>query len=253
MEEKIEEAAKVLAKAKHAVVFTGAGVSAESGIPTFRGRNGLWTRYDPEEVASIDAFRRNPKAFWDFMRDLMAKVFAEPNPAHYAIAELEEMGIVKAVITQNVDMLHQKAGSKNVLELHGSMQYVDCLDCGETYTWDYVLDYLNRNEVPKCERCGSNYVKPRVVLFGEPLPQDVLYRAMEEAKIADVFMVVGSSLVVYPAAHLPYLARSMGAKMIIVNTEPTIADRIFDIVIHGKAGEILPKIVELVKKYRYEV
>lgn len=250
MEEKIEEAARILAKASHAVVFTGAGISAESGIPTFRGKNGLWTRYDPEEVASIDGFRRNPRAFWEFTKDLLAKVFAEPNPAHYAIAELEKMGIVKAVITQNVDMLHQKAGSKNVLELHGSMQYIDCLDCGETYAWDDVIDSLNKGEIPRCRKCGSYYVKPRVVLFGEPLPQDVLTKAMEEAKICDVFMVVGSSLVVYPAAHLPYLARSMGAKMIIVNAEPTIADRIFDVKIYGKAGEILPKIVELVKKYR---
>lgn len=248
LEEKIKKAAEILAKAKHVVVFTGAGISAESGIPTFRGNDGLWRRYDPEEVASIQGFKRNPKAFWNFAKELLIKVEAEPNPAHYAIAELEKLGLVKSVITQNVDMLHQKAGSKRVLELHGSMELLDCLDCRETYSWDDVMDVLLRGEVPHCKKCGSPYVKPRVVLFGEALPQRTLAEAMEEAKKCDVFMVVGSSLVVYPAAHLPYLARSMGAKMIIVNVEPTLADRIFDITIYGKAGEVLPRIVEEVKR-----
>ncbi len=250
IEDRIKAAAKILAGAKHAVVFTGAGVSAESGIPTFRGSGGLWTRYDPEEVASIGGFRRNPRAFWEFAKELLVKREAEPNPAHYAIAELEKMGIVKAVITQNVDMLHQRAGSKRVLELHGSMEYVDCLDCGETYTWDDIVEVLNRGDVPKCEKCGSLYLKPRVVFFGEPLPQDVLAEAMEESVKADVFMVVGSSLVVYPAARLPMMAKSKGAKMIIVNLEPTMGDSVFDVVINGKAGEILPRIVEEVKKIR---
>ncbi len=251
MEDKIKEAAKILAKAKHAVVFTGAGISAESGIPTFRGEDGLWKRYDPEEVASIYGFKRNPKAFWEFSLELKDKLFVDPNPAHYAIAELEEMGIVKAVITQNIDMLHQKAGSKKVLELHGSMQYLDCLDCGETYKWEDVVDELLAGKIPlRCRKCGSYYVKPRVVLFGEALPQDVLSEAMEETRKADAFMVVGSSLVVYPAAHLPFMARARGAGMIIVNAEPTDADRIFDVVIRGRAGEVLPKIVEEVKKLR---
>ncbi len=250
IEDRIKAAAKILANAKHAVVFTGAGVSAESGVPTFRGSGGLWTKYDPEEVASISGFRRNPRAFWEFAKELLVKKDAKPNPAHYAIAELEKMGIVKAVITQNVDMLHQRAGSKRVLELHGSMEYIDCLDCGETYTWDDIVEVLIRGDVPKCTRCGSLYLKPRVVFFGEPLPQDVLAEAMEESVKADVFMVVGSSLVVYPAAKLPMIARSKGAKMVIVNLEPTVGDNIFDVVINGKAGEILPKIVEEVKKIR---
>jgi NAD-dependent deacetylase len=250
VEEKIKEAARIIAEAKHGVVFTGAGVSVESGIPTFRGPDGLWRRYDPDEVASIQGFRRNPRAFWNFSRELLNKGMAEPNPAHYAIAELEEMGVVRVVITQNVDMLHQRAGSRRVLELHGNLEYLDCLDCGETYTWDDVFDEIAKGEVPRCRKCQSWYVKPRVVLFGEPLPQKVLAEAMEESKNADVFIVIGSSLVVYPAAHLPHLAKSMGAKTIIINTEPSAADHIFDVVIFGKAGEVLPKIVEEVREIK---
>ncbi len=250
VEEKIKLAAEIIAKAKNGVVFTGAGVSAESGIPTFRGEDGLWKRYDPEEVASISGFRRNPGAFWEFARELLVKVNAEPNPAHYAIAELEKMGIVKAVITQNVDMLHQRAGSSRVLELHGSMEYLDCLDCGETYTWDDVLEVFEKGEIPRCRKCGSYYVKPRVVFFGEPLPSDVLAEAMEVSRKADVFIVVGSSLVVYPAARLPHMAKMAGAKMIMVNAEPTMDDGMFDVVIYGRAGEIMPKIVDEVKRLR---
>ncbi len=246
----IERAAEIIAKAKHAVVFTGAGISAESGIPTFRGEDGLWRKYDPEEVASITGFRRNPKAFWEFSMELKDKLFADPNPGHYAIAELERMGIVRAVITQNIDRLHQKAGSRRVLELHGSMEKLDCLDCGKEYSWNDFLEEFERGEVPRCRECGSWYIKPRVVLFGEQLPQRTLFEAMEESRKCDVFIVVGSSLVVYPAAEMPYIAKSAGAKMILVNADPTVADRIFDVTIYGKAGEILPKIVERVKELR---
>ncbi|MCS7122179.1 MAG: NAD-dependent protein deacetylase [Archaeoglobaceae archaeon] len=251
MEEKmIKIAAEILAKSKRAVVFTGAGISAESGIPTFRGQNGLWTKYDPEEVASIHGFRRNPKAFWEFSKELMIKATAEPNPAHYAIAELERIGIVRAVITQNVDMLHQKAGSRKVLELHGSFGSLECLDCGAEHCWDEVLPKVSAGDVPTCKNCKSFYVKPKVVLFGEPLPRKVLLEAIEESRFCDTFMVVGSSLVVYPAAELPFIAKRSGANMIIVNLEPTHADLIFDVVIYGKAGEVLPKIVEEVKKLK---
>ena len=248
IDEKIEIAGEIIADARYAVVFTGAGVSAESGVPTFRGKDGLWTRYDPEEVASITGFKRNPRAFWSFSKELLLKKKAEPNPAHYAIAELENMGIVKAVITQNVDMLHQRAGSKNVYELHGSMEKVDCLDCGKTYRWGDVEPMLERDEV-KCQ-CGSLYLKPRVVLFGEQLPHGVLTSAIEESRRCDVFIVVGSSLVVYPAANLPLYARNNGARLIIVNAERTHADEYFDVAIHGKAGEVMPRIVEAVKRLK---
>lgn len=247
MEDKIKKVAEMLKKSKHAVVFTGAGVSVESGIPPFRGSGGLWEIYDPEEVASIHGFRRNPKAFWRFAKELLLKTKAEPNKAHHAIAELEKLGIVRAVITQNIDMLHQKAGSKRVLELHGSMNYVDCLDCKATYRWEEIEKKLE-NEVPRCENCGSYYLKPRVVFFGEALPRDVLSEAMDEARKCDLFMVVGSSLVVYPAAHLPFIAKENGAKLVIINYDSTDKDAMFDVVIHGKAGEVLPKIVDELKK-----
>ncbi|WP_457591370.1 NAD-dependent protein deacetylase [Geoglobus sp.] len=249
MNAEIRRAAELLSNAEHAVVFTGAGVSAESGIPTFRGSDGLWSKYDPEEVASIQGFRRNPRAFWNFARELIVKVRAEPNPAHHAIAELERMGIVKAVITQNIDMLHQRAGSKRVYELHGSMEIVDCLDCGRVYRWQEIEDILERGGDVRCE-CGSPYLKPRVVLFGEQLPSATLSAAVEESRKCDVFMVVGSSLVVYPAAQLPVYAKSGGARMIIVNAEETHADHMFDVVIRGKAGEVLPRIVEEVRRLK---
>ncbi len=247
MDELIGKIAELLADSKHAVVFTGAGISAESGIPTFRGKNGLWKRFDPEEVASIRGFMRNPKAFWNFARELILKTKAKPNAGHYAIAELEKMGIVKAVITQNIDMLHQKAGSKRVLELHGSLKFVDCLDCGKTYRWDDLVDRIERGKVA-CDECGSPYLKPRIVFFGEALPKEVLSEAIEEAKRSDVFIVVGSSLQVYPAASIPFIAKDSGAKLVVINADPTDKDWLFDIVLHGKAGEVLPKIVDKVKE-----
>jgi len=242
----IKRAAEILSKAKHCVVLTGAGISAESGIPTFRGSGGLWTKYDPDEVASIEGFMRNPKAFWEFSKELILKSKAEPNPGHYALAELEKMGIVKAVITQNIDMLHQRAGSRRVLELHASLQFVDCLKCGRVYEWKEIKKKLEKDEEIKCE-CGSHYLKPRVVFFGEALPRDVLNEAMEESRKADVFMVVGSSLVVYPAAYLPRMAKESGARLILINAERIEVEYLFDVVIHGKAGEMLPKIVEEIK------
>ncbi len=245
----VEELADLIANSEYVVFFTGAGVSAESGIPTFRGKNGLWTRYNPDEVASIDGFMRNPKKFWEFAKELMVKVKAKPNRAHYAIAELEEMGIVKAVITQNIDMLHQKAGSKRVLELHGSLRYVDCLNCGRTYLWEEIEGMVESGDVV-C-KCGSYHLKPRIVFFGERLPEGVLREAVEEAKRCDLMVVVGSSLQVYPAAGIPMIAKESGAKLAIVNRDPTDKDWMFDVVLRGKAGDLLPKVVEIVKRKIY--
>jgi NAD-dependent deacetylase len=243
VEEGIKKISRMLSESEHAVVFTGSGISAESGIPTFRGPGGLWEKYNPEEVASIYGFKRNPKEFWKFAKELIIKSSASPNPAHYAIAELEKEGVVKAVITQNIDMLHQRAGSMRVLELHGSMKYVDCLECRNVYEWEYIEKIL-QIEQPVCERCGSELLKPRVVFFGEPLPYGILSEAMEESRKADLFIVVGSSLVVYPAAKLPDMAKESGAKLAIVNLEPTEKDFLFDVAIYGKAAEILPKVLE---------
>ncbi|AGK61035.1 NAD-dependent protein deacetylase, SIR2 family [Archaeoglobus sulfaticallidus PM70-1] len=247
--EGIKKISQMLNESKYAVVFTGSGISAESGIPTFRGVDGLWKKYNPEEVASIYGFKRNPSAFWEFAKELILKSNAEPNPAHYAIAELEREGVVKAVITQNIDMLHQRAGSRRVLELHGSMNYVDCLDCEAVYEWEYIAKILKERQ-PVCEKCGGEFLKPRVVFFGEPLSYDVLTSAMEEARKADLFLVIGSSLVVYPAASLPEIAKKSGAKLALINLEPVEKDFIFDVVVYGKAGEVMKKVLEEFKKLR---
>ena len=243
----LKKIAKALTSSNFSVVFTGAGVSAESGIPTFRGKNGLWSKYDPEKVASIEGFIRNPSNFWNFARNLIAKVKSKPNPAHYSIAELEKLGIVKAVITQNIDMLHQKAGSKKVVELHGSLKYVDCLKCGKTYEWEEIEEKLEREILPVCE-CGSKHLKPRIVFFGEPLDENVLEEAVNLARKSDLFLVVGSSLVVYPAASLPFIAKENGAKLVLINKDPTEKDYYFDFKVYGKAGEVLPRILEYVKE-----
>jgi NAD-dependent deacetylase len=235
----ISEVAKLITTSKYTVVFTGAGVSAESGIPTFRGENGLWKKYDPEEVASIRGFMADPRRFWRFAKELSAKLTAEPNPAHYAIAKLEEMGFVKAVITQNIDGLHQKAGSKNVYELHGGLNYIDCLKCGETYRWDDILKIIDD---VKCKSCGSIHLKPRVVFFGEELPLDTYYNSLAEAQKADLMLVIGSSLTVYPAAYIPEVCKSRGGKLVLINREESLKDHIFDIIIYGEAGKIMDEI-----------
>lgn len=249
---KIERIARMLVKSRNTVVFTGSGISAESGVPTFRGRDGLWKKYNPEKVASISGFKKNPDDFWEFARELVIKSEAEPNPAHYALAELEKEGVLKAVITQNIDMLHQRAGSRKVYELHGSLEYVDCLECGEKYRWEEIEECLrlgegqtgsNQSEGPVCDNCSSKMLKPRIVFFGELLPSDVVAKADQATRECDLFIVVGSSLGVYPAADLPWLAKSHGARMVLINTEPSEQDHLFDVAVYGKAGEILPEVV----------
>jgi len=242
----IGEVAELLLESKFCVVFTGAGVSAESGIPTFRGKNGLWSKYNPEEVASIEGFMRDPSKFWNLAKELIVKVKSKPNPAHYSIARLEDMGIVKAVITQNIDRLHQKAGSKNVIELHGSLEKVRCIRCGKEYKWEEIEEKLEHEMPPKCE-CGSIHLKPNIVFFNEPLDRDVLRKAFSLAERSDLFIVVGSSLVVYPAALIPLTAKDGGAKLVLINKDPTEMDYCFDIKIYGKAGEILPEILRAVE------
>jgi len=257
----IGEVAEVLVKSKYAIALTGAGVSTESGIPDFRGPSGIWTK-DPEaERRAYEAyslFLRDPKSFWE---DLLSRPSAlgdleraQPNPSHYALAELEEMGILKCVITQNVDGLHEKAGSKNVVEFHGSVFKLRCVDCGSRYPRsDFdLLSMKERKQLPPlCKRCGG-VLKPDVVYFTEPIPQDVIARSLEEVRKCDVMLVCGTSLVVYPAAELPRLAKRKmpPATVIEVNLEPTSAtfDGTSDYFLQGKTGEILPKIVEAVKK-----
>jgi NAD-dependent deacetylase len=240
----VARAAQLLAGARHGVALTGAGVSAESGIPTFRGEGGLWTRYDPVKVSSIETFLADPAAYWQVSRERgRVALAAKPNPGHVALASLEAAGHLDAVVTQNTDGLHQAAGSRLVVELHGSGRTVECLSCGRTEPRVDVQERLDREMPPRCRHCGGTMLKPTVVLFGEPMPANAVQQAFDLAAAADVMLVVGSSLVVFPAAEVPLVALRAGARLIVVNAEPTPVDRYAEVVIHGRAGEVLPQIV----------
>jgi len=252
IDDAIERAAEILAASQYAIALTGAGISTPSGIPDFRSPlTGLWEHADPMEVASIDAFHRDPRAFYDWIRPL-AKSMAEaqPNPAHMALADLERSGILKAVCTQNIDELHHRAGSRRVLELHGSTRQATCTRCGEQILgadlWPRVVE---QRVVPLCPRC-EGVVKPDVVLYGELLPKGVLMEAQLEAERCDVMLVVGSSLEVYPAAELPFTAKRHGAQLIIVDYQPTALDARADVVIRSDVAVALPGIAARVGELR---
>jgi NAD-dependent deacetylase len=243
-----ERLAGLILESQPCVVLTGAGVSTESGIPDFRSRSGLWAQYDPMEYATIDAFRRDPAKVWDFYsKRLDVLRAAEPNAAHHALAELEQRGLVEAVITQNVDRLHQQAGSRDVVEVHGSIRSSSCLACGHRESFERVVELL---PVPACERCGE-VLKPDVVMFGELMPGDELERAFELVRGAALLLVVGSSLEVYPVAGIPEEALASGAGLAIVNKGPTPYDSRADLRIDAPAGEtlaaavaVLPRLME---------
>jgi NAD-dependent deacetylase len=238
----VAQAAALLGRSRSGIAFTGAGVSVESGIPHFRGEGGLWTKFDPYKVAHIETFRKDPSQYWTYSLN-HRRPDAEPNPAHRALVEMEKGGHLRAVITQNTDGLHQRAGSRQVMELHGSSREVICLDCEARLPRDEA-DRRNREHCPpSCPACGGHFLKPTVVLFGEALPVPALREAQLLATAADVVLIVGSSLQVYPAAGIPRLAREHGAELCIVNAEPTGFDDLAAVVIHGKAGEVLPQIV----------
>ncbi len=233
-----------LAEAERVVVLTGAGISAESGVPTFRGAGGLWRQYRPEDLATPEAFARGPRLVWewyDWRRARVAK--AEPNRGHVALAQLERRVPDFTLITQNVDGLHQRAGSRRVLKLHGDIWTLHCLGCGlEETNHDAPL-----REIPPHCSCGGLF-RPGVVWFGEALPADVLRQAMEAAAHAQVFLVVGTSAVVQPAASLPLLAQQNGAKLVEVNLEETPLSAQADASFWGKAGELLPRLLEAAVK-----
>jgi NAD-dependent deacetylase len=229
--------------------LTGAGVSAESGIPTFRGDGGLWTKFDPIKVASIEYFMADPTAYWKVSKDRgRLALAARPNPGHDALAALEAAGHLAAVVTQNTDGLHQESGSRNVIEVHGSGRTVQCLDCGNREPRSEVQARLEVQMPPRCKVCGGVFLKPTVVLFGEAMPQAAIQEAFTLAREADVMLVVGTSLVVYPAADIPLVAVTAGAKLVVVNAEPTPFDELAEVVIRGKSGEVLPEIVELISE-----
>ena len=244
----VERAAAILTSSGSAVALTGAGVSAESGIATFRGEGGLWTKYDPVKVSSIDSFLADPAAYWRVSKERgRAALAARPNPGHYALAAMEAAGRLVAVVTQNTDGLHQDSGSRRVVELHGSGRSVQCLECGRREPRSEVQERLDVEMPPRCRSCGSTLLKPTVVLFGEPIPREAIDEAFALARHSDAMLVVGSSLLVYPAAEVPLAAVQSGARMIVVNAEPTPFDHLADVVIHGRSGEVLPRMAELMK------
>lgn len=226
-------------------VLTGAGISAESGVPTFRGEEGLWKKFRPEELANFDAFIRNPTLVWEwyaYRRRLIQDV--KPNPAHHALVELEKRVTDFTLVTQNVDNLHRRAGSKHVVELHGNIERSYCIDC-RTFEADIKIDELK--EAPRCKKCGG-LVRPDVVWFGEVLPAAAFSEAVSAASRCDVFLSVGTSAVVYPAASLPFSAIEHGAYVVEINREYTDLSSHAQETILGKAGEILPQLVEAISK-----
>jgi len=251
LEELIEEASDLLASARNIVAFTGAGHSTESGIPDFRGRDGIWTKYDPNDF-TYQKFLNDPEArkrIWRGM-SMFGKVGqVEPNPGHYALAELDGLGKLDCVITQNIDGLHQKAGvpEKKVIELHGTTRYVKCLSCGKRYPSEEIAKKLEEGmEDPVCDDCGG-MLKPAAVFFGEPMPMRETAEAQRRSQGCDLMMVLGSSLVVYPAAYMPAYAVESGAKLVIVNLDPTPMDSYAQVCIYEMVGQVLPRIVEGVK------
>jgi NAD-dependent deacetylase len=250
--EKIGRVANLIVESKHIVVFTGAGVSTESGIPDFRSPGGLWTKFDPEDF-TLEKFLSNPETRhrqWRFLLSGDLLKDASPNTAHKAIAELEALGRLECVITQNIDSLHQKAGNDpdRVYELHGNIQWIRCLDCGNRSPIEAILKESGASEeMPFCGHCGG-ILKPDVIFFGEALPEETLREATRQALRSDLLIVVGSSLVVYPAAYMPLYAKQSGAKLVIVNLTPTPSDRIADVVIHDSAGEVMGRVMAKVKQ-----
>lgn len=251
MEDKINKVAQMIAAARKVVIFTGAGVSTESGIPDFRSPGGLWTRFDPDDF-TIDKYLRSGETrrkMWKILLEGGLLANAQPNAAHLAIAELEKMGKLSSVITQNIDNLHQKAGNDPdfVYELHGNMEWMICLECGKRYPVDSLIEEIKSEDyVPDCENCGG-ILKPDVIFFGEALPQKTLMDATREAQECDLFIVIGSSLVVYPAAYMPVYAKRGRAKLVIINIGPTEQDDMADVIIDHSAGETMTKIMQKLK------
>jgi NAD-dependent deacetylase len=228
------------------VTLTGAGISTASGIPDFRSRTGIWATVDPREVASLSAFRRDPERVWDFYRlriELLTR--AEPNRAHLALAKLEQLGLLRAVVTQNIDLLHERAGSRDVVEVHGSIRSASCHGCGRRYPLEQVVALLGASELaPRCDACGT-VLKPDVVLFEEVLPEAAIDRAYALAGEARLLLVVGSSLEVWPVAELPSVTRAAGGLVAIVNKGETSFDGGAALKIDHDAGEVLEEVVRL--------
>ena len=235
--------AQLVRERSPAVVLTGAGISTESGIPDFRSQTGIWTAYDPQEYATIEAFRADPIKVWRFYA-LRFRLLteAEPNAGHLALAELERAGFVQAVVTQNIDLLHERAGSREIVEVHGSIRTSSCPNCGARYPLDHVLPAVEDGAVPRCGAC-EEVLKPDVVFFGELLPERTIERAFQLARSAGLLLVVGSGLEVWPVSTLPDETARAGGAVAIVNRGPTTFDAEAAVKIEGGAGETLAALV----------
>jgi NAD-dependent deacetylase len=235
----VERLAELILRRGPAVVLTGAGISTESGIPDFRSPTGIWAQYDPEEYATLDAFRADPVKVWGwYAMRFRALTGAKPNAGHFALAELERAGHVSAVVTQNIDLLHTRAGSRDVVEVHGSIRTSTCPRCRAQYGVEDVLRLLDREPAPRCEACGE-VLKPDVVFFGELLPEAAITRAYDLSRSAGTLLVVGSTLEVWPVSQLPDETRRSGGQIAIVNVGPTSFDDRAAVRIEGAAGETL--------------
>lgn len=252
--EATERAAQTVAQAQYVTALVGAGMSAESGVPTFRGPKGLWTKYGEPDNLGFQRFTSDPRGWWEErlngtqmpeMRDALAK--ARPNPGHHALAKLEQMGVLRHIVTQNVDNLHRVAGSVNVCEIHGNTTLLRCVDCNARFNRDDVsLEELP----PQCPHC-SGYIKMDTVMFGEPIPQDVLQTSQAEAVKSDCVLILGTSGIVYPAAALPELARQTNsATLIEINPDETALSDACDIVVRAATGEALPILTEILEGIR---
>jgi NAD-dependent deacetylase len=237
--------ASLIEERRPCVVLTGAGMSTESGIPDFRSADGIWAEVDPMEVASIEAFRRDPLRVWRWYKPrIHGLLAAEPNPGHRALAALERAGFVRAVVTQNIDTLHSRAGSDDVVEVHGSVRRFVCLACGREELLERVLVQLETREAPECPSCAT-ILKPGVVMFGELLPVDAIERAEHLAREAPLLLVVGSSLQVWPVAGLPAETLAAGGAVAVLNAEPTPFDDRAVLSVTGPAGATLAEVARL--------
>jgi NAD-dependent deacetylase len=246
MDDNIRTAAELLRKAQYAVALTGAGISTPSGIPDFRSPDcGLWDKVSPQDVATLFSFRTKPQAFYDWIRPLVATMMtAQPNAAHLALSRLEQLGRLQCVITQNIDMLHRRAGSQCVVEVHGHMREMTCIGCFQVYESAQFIDpFLATGEIPRCPQCAG-VLKPNVILFGEQLPVQELTAARRASARCDVMVIAGSSLEVAPACDLPVLAHARGAAIILVNRDATPVDYLAQIIIRDDVAVALPQIVD---------
>jgi NAD-dependent deacetylase len=241
----IQKASDLIREASYCVALSGAGISTSSGIPDFRSPgSGIWTKYSPMEVASLSAFRYHPDRFYDWLRPFVGNIYdADPNPAHLALARLEQHNFLKAVITQNIDALHQKAGSKNVIEVHGTWQTLTCLGCYRQVetSQEIMLALLDHTQIPHCSYCGK-LLKPDIILYEEQLPVEKWRSARQEILACDLLLILGSSLTVTPSCDLPFTALGRGAKIIIINYSHTHLDDQAAVSLQGDLAELMPLI-----------